>query len=206
MAKLIILSGKHKGKQIVIPAREILIGRDEGCFIRLFSSEISRQHCALRGTAEGILVRDLGSSNGTFVNDDRISGEVLLTAGDTLRVGQASFEVPYPPPSRPAQKMDDDIVEWLSDDDTRTGAAKGMDTTILTSAAAKNLEAARNQEAAAEQKARGRSAAAETGDTPAPAADSKAAKRPRREFRTLAEEAADIIRRHFESLQAEDRS
>src|SRR4051812_42254522 len=121
MSLLVIQTGKHKGKQIVVPVKEVLIGRDEGCFIRLFSTDISRQHCALWSTPDGIMVRDLGSSNGTHVNDSRIVGERLLGPGDNLRVGPVEFEVPGARTGDSRVKLDEEIAEWLTDSDTNHG-------------------------------------------------------------------------------------
>ena len=67
---------------------------------------VSRQHAELRVTPEGVAVRDLGSSNGTFVNDAPVSAVGgLVRAGETVRFGQVGFAVsalttaPVPPPS-----------------------------------------------------------------------------------------------------------
>lgn len=128
MAKLIIQTGKLAGKQLIVPMKEVLIGRDEGCYIRMGSPDISRKHCTLRATSDGILVEDLGSSNGTYINDIRIDGPTILKGGDKLRVGPAIFEVDGPKPILP--KIDDDIVDWLNDGDSKTGLASDEDTAI----------------------------------------------------------------------------
>lgn len=126
MGKLIIQTGKLAGKTLVVPAKVVLIGRDEGCYIRMGSPDISRKHCTLCSTADGIVVEDLGSSNGTFVNDARIAGPTILKGHDLLRVGPAIFLVEGP---KPATK-DDDIVDWLTDGDSKTGMLSDEDTAI----------------------------------------------------------------------------
>lgn len=199
MARLVIQSGKHKGKQVVIPGKEVVVGRDEGCFIRLVSTEISRQHCVLQATPHGILVRDLGSSNGTFVNDVQIAAETILRPGDVLRIGPAEFEVPGIKPQ--PVKMDDDIVEWLSDGDTHT-PMKDMDTTIVTPVAPGAAGDSDAKEAGSTGKSSGSRAtmARTAGET----SGASPPKRIRKEFNSVAEEAADIIRRHFEWLKSEE--
>lgn len=127
MAKLIIETGRLAGKQLVIPTKEMLIGRDEGCFIRMGSPDISRKHCSLRATPEGIRVADLGSSNGTWVNDVKIVEPTILNSGDLLRVGPASFRVDGP---KPEPIPDADIADWLADLDSKTGMNSGEDTAI----------------------------------------------------------------------------
>lgn len=127
MAKLVIQTGKLAGKQLAIPSKEVLIGRDEGCYIRMGSPDISRKHCSLRSTPEGIRVADLGSSNGTWVNDAKIVGPTILKSGDLLRVGPALFQVDGPKPS-PIIEMD--IANWLTEGDSKTAMVSDEDTAI----------------------------------------------------------------------------
>ena len=88
MFELIVQSGKHQGKCLQLPSEgEVIIGRDELCQIRLASSDVSRHHCVLKMTAEGIVARDLDSRNGTYLNETLMEEETLLKPGDTLRIG-----------------------------------------------------------------------------------------------------------------------
>lgn len=129
MAKLIIQTGKLAGKPLTIPSKEVVIGRDEGCFIRMGSAEISRRHCSLKTTSEGILVTDLGSSNGTLVNDHPITIPTILRLGDKLRVGATEFLVDGPKP-----RIDDSVIEdWLNDGDSKAGLQTDEDTAIYKS-------------------------------------------------------------------------
>jgi predicted component of type VI protein secretion system len=132
MHALIVQSGKHKGKRIPLPEKEVTVGRDEVCYIRLASTEVSRQHCAFKPTSRGLLVRDLGSQNGTLVNHVLIETETLLRPGDEVRVGPMIFLVagPKPPPQRPSE-IDQAIVGWLSESDTATDNVTAFDTTIV---------------------------------------------------------------------------
>jgi hypothetical protein len=69
------------------PARAgVTLGR-EGCDVVLTDPEVSRRHAALRESESGIAIEDLGSTNGTFVNESRITGMVALSDGDTIRLG-----------------------------------------------------------------------------------------------------------------------
>ena len=54
------------------------IGRHDDCLIRIRSSQVSRRHCELHLDRGKLLVRDLGSSNGTFVNGKRVLGQQAL--------------------------------------------------------------------------------------------------------------------------------
>lgn len=66
--------------------REATLGRDRGCTIALEDKAISRSHARILPSPQGILLRDLGSSNGTWVNGQRIT-EALLRDGDEIRLG-----------------------------------------------------------------------------------------------------------------------
>lgn len=118
MPELILRSGKRAGKRIPLPAAEAVIGRDEGCHIRLTSSDVSRRHCLLRCEGAGIIVADLGSRNGTHVNDVPIKGPTPLRPGDRLRVGPFLFQVPG---GGEEGTSDADISGWLTEEGTLTG-------------------------------------------------------------------------------------
>jgi DNA-binding NtrC family response regulator len=72
------------GKEIAIDVDPLVIGRDEGAQIRLADPEVSALHCELRAVNEGVLVKDLGSTNGTFVGSVRIREGVITTAAEVL--------------------------------------------------------------------------------------------------------------------------
>lgn len=77
---------------------QILIGRDVRCDIMFKDESVSRRHAEVIRLAEGYLLRDLGSRNGTFVNGQRIQ-EYLLQEGDSLSLGDVDlvFEAPRHP-------------------------------------------------------------------------------------------------------------
>ncbi len=72
------------GKEIPIDVDPIVIGRDEGAQIRLGDPEVSAIHCELRAVNEGVLVKDLGSTNGTFIGSVRIREGVVTTSAEVL--------------------------------------------------------------------------------------------------------------------------
>ena len=51
------------------------IGRHDDCLIRIKSSQVSRRHCEVFEVADNLTIRDLGSSNGTFVNGKKVAGQ-----------------------------------------------------------------------------------------------------------------------------------
>ena len=64
------------------------IGRQQGLEITVQDTQASRQHARLEVREERVLLTDLGAANGTFVNNERISGQVSLLPGDTIQVGE----------------------------------------------------------------------------------------------------------------------
>ena len=82
-----------KGREIAIHQEEFLIGRGADCDLRLKVSAVSRHHCLLRFRGPEASISDLGSSNGTFVNGQRVRSQTTLQSGDEIRVGTYQFVV-----------------------------------------------------------------------------------------------------------------
>ena len=78
----------------LMPGDVRTIGRAAGAQFVLDAPLVSRVHCRVTCSAEGHLaVEDLGSTNGTFVDAQRVEGTVPLSAGVELRVGRVEFAV-----------------------------------------------------------------------------------------------------------------
>lgn len=90
--KLRALSAELAGQEISID-RDMLVGRHQSADIVLQSSEISRKHAAFLCVEQALWLQDLASSNGTFVNDSRITEQVLLNDGDVVRFASIAFNV-----------------------------------------------------------------------------------------------------------------
>jgi hypothetical protein len=91
--RLKILQGSNTSKEIKIPTPKCVIGRGDDCHLRPQSDAISRRHCIIITTENEVVVRDLNSRNGTYVNDERVAEEAVLLSGDILRVGPLQFEM-----------------------------------------------------------------------------------------------------------------
>lgn len=91
--KLRITKGSNAGQELKIPTPKCVIGRDEGCHLRPKSDAISRRHCVLYVKSGSLIVRDLQSKNGTFVNGERVEGDRTLSSGDAIQFGPLAFEV-----------------------------------------------------------------------------------------------------------------
>ena len=79
------------GEVIPLGNSEVLIGRDADCDVELPDDSVSRRHTLLRPSANGFLAIDLGSTNGTYVNDTRVEMRVL-EPNDRLRLGNQIFK------------------------------------------------------------------------------------------------------------------
>lgn len=186
MAELIIQSGKLQGKRLVLPLKEMTVGRDEECDMRIASSLVSRKHCSLKGTPDGIIVVDLGSQNGTHVNDVPITRPTLLKEGDTLRIGAIVLSVPSQPKPKiasgnPSQSAisEAEIADWLTDSGTNYA---GTDTAEI---------ATFNAPAQA---------------PPPPVAAKPPAPKPQPvKMLSVKDEAAAVIRKHWESVKAKQK-
>lgn len=89
------VSGPTFGKTFgVIGA--LTLGRSAECDISIPSDEISRHHAKLQLVADGVMVEDMGSANGTFVNNQRVHGSTLMRHGDELRLDTVRFMLMSP--------------------------------------------------------------------------------------------------------------
>jgi pSer/pThr/pTyr-binding forkhead associated (FHA) protein len=91
--KLIVAAGKNAGQKIAVAGPKFFIGRAEDCQLRPNSDLVSRHHCAITVDEGFVAIRDFGSKNGTFVNDERVKAEQELKNGDHVRVGPLEFTV-----------------------------------------------------------------------------------------------------------------
>lgn len=86
--QLVMRVGPSPGKIFTLSQSEVYIGRDINNEIVVNDAEISRRHSRLTAHSGGYTIEDLGSTNGTFVNGQRIAGQQLLEAGQTVRLGE----------------------------------------------------------------------------------------------------------------------
>jgi len=88
-----VTSGPAAGQSVEVE-EDVVIGR-EGADRSRAGDEVSRRHVVVRPVERGVVVEDLGSTNGTFVNGEQISEPVTLTLGSTLRLGNSIIEVEF---------------------------------------------------------------------------------------------------------------
>lgn len=102
VAKLVVREGPSAGQVYVLSRPETIIGRETTTDFAILSPSISRRHARVVAQGGYYIVEDLGSSNGTFVNGQRISSPTPLYHGDQVQLGQniiLNFELPQPQPA-----------------------------------------------------------------------------------------------------------
>ncbi len=91
--QLIVVRGKPEGKVIPLAGPKFKIGRGETCHLRPNSEQVSREHAEFTIESSAVIVRDLGSRNGTLVNGKALTTECKLKDRDLVQVGPLTFAV-----------------------------------------------------------------------------------------------------------------
>jgi hypothetical protein len=128
---LVITGGPLAGTRVEL-AGELVLGRESG-FV-LDDPQCSRRHAMLRLDASGVVVEDLGSRNGTWVNGQRIAGPTRLSPGDQLYLGSTTLvlEAPVAAVPQPAAAAPHDAFAPLSAGVGRGVASRQPAATVLT--------------------------------------------------------------------------
>lgn len=117
-AKLVVVGGEVKTAEIKLRL-PCTIGRGRGCTIMLPQALVSRQHCELFEAGGKVMARDLGSLNGTFVNNQKIAEPSPVNSEELLTIGTVTFRVVYEgagastPPPGPGPVMKSSAKETL---------------------------------------------------------------------------------------------
>lgn len=90
-ACLVMIYGQELGKKYNLEARSMIVGRSSKCDIQVDQESVSRNHCKIVNTGKTVLVRDLGSTNGTYVNDEPVD-EHVMRDGDLIKIGRTIFK------------------------------------------------------------------------------------------------------------------
>ena len=187
---------------------EFLIGRGKDCKLRPNSELVSRHHCCITLDDTGVRVREMGSTNGTFLNGRRITEETRVTNGDLVTVGPLTFAVivvgPRPvgqvepeadaaAPTIGAEDIasDEQLADWLSHEEQKVPADAGSQemagrTMVIdkTQLPDEDLTMAQNGE--------------DDEDTAQKRAKQKTQVIPTDETRSTADAAGDLMRKYFQ--------
>lgn len=118
--KLQTITGEFTGKEVAVD-RDMLVGRHQDADILIQSADVSRRHAALFVKDSVLTVQDLGSSNGTFINDVRLNeDETLVKDGDILQFAGHKFSVLAPAVSQDNSQPVQQPVEAIATAEVET--------------------------------------------------------------------------------------
>ncbi len=92
---LVMIYGPDLGHRYELEGEELTIGRDIANHICIDLDNVSRRHARVFKMTDKVYAEDLGSTNGTFLNDEEVKGQVPLRSGDLVKVGGAIFKFLY---------------------------------------------------------------------------------------------------------------
>ena len=98
--QFVMRSGPTVGKVYPLEAQEIFIGRDNTNIVAINDAEVSRKHARMELRGSAYVIQDLGSTNGTFVNGQRVGGMQVLNPGDSVSFGEGivlTYEAAFDP-------------------------------------------------------------------------------------------------------------
>jgi HD-GYP domain-containing protein (c-di-GMP phosphodiesterase class II) len=126
--EFVVRSGREAGRTIALGAGQgLTFGRLKNCDVQIDDESVSRRHCTLRARADGCVVADLQSANGTFVNDKRVT-TADLHPGDKLRIGSTVLEFTAAAASDPrAPSLTTTSFRVTPDDHGKTLIRKSID-------------------------------------------------------------------------------
>ena len=88
-----LTSGPRRGTEIKLSDKPLLIGRSPDADLRIQDDYTSTRHARLLKWNDAWMVQDLDSTNGTYVNDERVSQPVEIRRGTVVRIGTTTFEL-----------------------------------------------------------------------------------------------------------------
>ena len=102
MAKLVVLTQSMAGRSFDLAGERTTVGRVEDNAFQIAEPSVSSRHCEILLRGEEVVIKDLNSTNGTFINGEKIS-ESVLKPGQTLRLGNVELKLDVPgAPATPA--------------------------------------------------------------------------------------------------------
>src|SRR5262249_50730768 len=90
--ELVVVEGPSRGERVQLKGNIARVGTADGSTLRIHDPTVSRVHCELVVAADAVTVRDLGSTNGTFVGEARVR-EADVRPGAVVKVGASAFRV-----------------------------------------------------------------------------------------------------------------
>jgi len=110
MAKLVVLSAGMTGRTQELKAEKTTVARVEDNTFQIAEPSVSSHHCEVLLRGDDVVVRDLNSTNGTYINGEKVT-ERVMKPGQILRLGQVELRLETDAPAAPAKKpLDQTLV------------------------------------------------------------------------------------------------
>ncbi len=90
--ELLVVHGPSRGARVRVEGTKATIGSSAACTLRVTDPAVSRMHCGLEVDEDALVLRDLGSTNGTFVGELRVR-DVVVLPGAVVRIGDSAFRI-----------------------------------------------------------------------------------------------------------------
>jgi pSer/pThr/pTyr-binding forkhead associated (FHA) protein len=135
MAKLVVLSEGLTGQSYELKVDKTTVGRVEDNTFQIVHPSVSSHHCEVLLRGNDVVVKDMNSTNGTFINNQQITDEAVLKPGQVMRLGQVEVRLESGVPasaSAPGKKLVDStmvISKGVSLEQLEQGPHVGFDTT-----------------------------------------------------------------------------
>jgi two-component system cell cycle response regulator len=125
-ACLIVIRGLNVGEMYKLAKREMILGRGGQADVEILDDGISRRHAAVRFDADRVVLEDLGSRNGTFLNGQRVEGAAAIRDGDKIQLSSTTIlKFTY------ADRLDESFQRRMYESSLRDGLTKSFNRKYL---------------------------------------------------------------------------
>jgi len=131
MAKLVVLSEGMTGQSYELKVEKTTVGRVEDNTFQIPQPSVSSHHCEVLLRGNDVVIKDLNSTNGTFINNQQITTEGVLKPGQILRLGQIELRLESGAPAAASKRPVDStmvISKGVSIEQLEKGPQTGFDT------------------------------------------------------------------------------
>ena len=131
MAKLVVLSEGMTGQSYELKVDKTTVGRVDDNTFQIAQPSVSSHHCEVLLRGNDVVIKDLNSTNGTFINGQQVTGEAVLKPGQVLRLGEVEIRLESNAPAPGARRQMDStmvIPKGVTLEQLEMGPQGGFDT------------------------------------------------------------------------------